>query len=91
MLWTKTYSLNFPGKKFNIYITNYDNTNFLGGVLYYTKEGEWSNTENLVNLKFEFEQFVDLSEDEVYKKCVDWVDNTLGTNYEIHFSEVKNF
>ena len=91
MLWTKTYSLNFPGKKFNIYITNYDNTNYLGAVLYYRKEGEWSNTENLISLKFEFEQFVDLSEDEVYNKCVDWVNNTLGINYEIHFSEVKNF
>ncbi|MDM1556114.1 hypothetical protein HX126_16230 [Chryseobacterium indologenes] len=91
MLWTKTYSLNFPGKKFSIYITNYDNTNYLGGVHYYTKEGEWSNTENLVSLDFKFEQFVDLGEQDVYNKCIDWVNNNLGNNYEINLSEVKNF
>jgi hypothetical protein len=91
MLWTKTYSLNFPGKKFSIYITNYDNTNYSGGVHYYTKEGEWSDTENLESLNFKFEQFVDLGEQDVYNKCIDGVNNNLGNNYEINLSEVKNF
>jgi len=62
-----------------------------GGIFYYTRKEEWSNTENLVSLKFEFEQFVASNEDNLYNQCINWIEKNLGNDYDILLSETKHF
>lgn len=91
LLSTKEYEINHQKGKFSIYISKNDNDTYYGGILYYNKSGEWSDTVNIVSLKFEFEQFVGIDEQKILDDCKNWIDKNLNTNYTISFKQEKIF
>ncbi|MBL7888008.1 MAG: hypothetical protein JNL24_00555 [Bacteroidia bacterium] len=88
--WTKTYNLSHVNGSFNIYISSHKSGYFYGAIMYYTQKGAWvEQTEP--HFAFKLKQFAGATEEEVYQKCIKWVEKNLPGKYTIMEKEIRTF
>lgn len=79
---TKTYLVNHAKGFFRILVSEHRDGTYYGGILrdeIYDRENK--NKDSQIHIKQE--KFTGHSESNIYIKCIDWVENNLGKEYEI--------
>jgi len=89
IIWRKEYVLSHRKGFFRIYISEHLSGLFYGSVVYYNRQEDWSKGE-VIDLELKVETLFSKSEEDVYQKCIQWVDKNLGNEYEIKFIEQKS-
>jgi hypothetical protein len=82
ILWRKQYHLNHKRGYFQIFVSEHTNGLFYGSVVYYTRQGDWSKGE-VIDLELKVQTFYGKTEEEAYGKCIKWVEDNLGKEYQI--------
>ena len=89
--WTRAYNLFHVNGNFNIYVSSHKSGHFYGAVFYYVQNKNRTDKTSIPEFEFKLQQFVDLTEDGVYKQCTKWVDENLNGEYKVTVRETLTF
>jgi len=89
--WTKSYDLYHDNNTFNFFVSSQKAGHFIAVIVYYIENKNRTDKSTQPAFQLKTEQFIDLTEEGVYKKCIDWIEENLKGEYKIEEDKSNRF